>query len=247
MRREAVWILTGCLWTGVPVLGQSVAEGNLRFVSHTLSLDTLSEDDAPHKRVFDFQNAGKNEVVITQVLTGCGCTRADYTRNQIAPGEKGSVTLSFNPRHRPGEVNVRATVYTAEKGVNHTYVLSLSGHVTPTKDKWQAYRYRMGDLRLMRKDVSLSVAGKTATERIACANSGTEPLKVKFAQASLPKGLTVRTDPEVLPPGGEGDLVFTVQTDLLPKKSGTYFLLIEDNQLTPSQRAISVKIHTATE
>ena len=225
--------------------GQDAPTDGLRFRSGTLSVDTLSEDDAPVKRVFVFRNEGSTAAVITHVNTGCGCTEADYTKSKVTSGGEGQVTLTFNPKHRPGDVNVRATVYASEGGQTRSYVLSLSGMVTPTADRWHAYRYRMGNLRLMRKDISVPCSPQAVTERIACANSGTKQLTVRLVPMTVPKGVTVHTEPETIPPGGEADLVLTIMPEAMLKPA-RFSLLIDDNRITPSQRTLNVKIGTSS-
>lgn len=50
----------------------------------------------PVSTVFHFTNSGKQPLVISQVNTTCGCTVADYTREAVLPGKKGSVTVTYN-------------------------------------------------------------------------------------------------------------------------------------------------------
>ena len=224
---------------------QVAAADGLLFRSGTLSVDTLSEDDAPVKRAFVFRNEGRAAAVVTHVNTGCGCVEADYTRSAVAPGGEGQVTLTFKPKHRPGEVNARATVYVSEGGQVRSYVLSLSGMVTPTSDRWHAYRYRMGDLRLMRKEISVPCSRQTVTERIACANSGTKPLTVRLVPMTVPNGVTVHTEPAAIPPGGEADLVLTIMSEAM-QKPARFSLLLDDDSLTPSQRTLTIKVGTSS-
>ena len=87
----------------------------------------------------------------------------------------------------------------------------------------------MGHLRLTRKQVSFSRAGKTTIERIACANSGDHPLKLNALL--LPSCLKFYTEPAVLAPGQEGDLVITLDKAKLPSFHGKNFQIATTVQL----------------
>src|SRR5438874_12822689 len=45
---------------------------------------------------FKYENVGKTSVHFTSVHASCGCTAAQTQREQVAPGEKGEVTATFN-------------------------------------------------------------------------------------------------------------------------------------------------------
>lgn len=50
----------------------------------------------PHTVVFGFVNKGDKPLHIKKVEPSCGCTKASYTRGNIAPGERGEVTVVFD-------------------------------------------------------------------------------------------------------------------------------------------------------
>lgn len=45
---------------------------------------------------FKFTNTGKHNLVIYEVNTSCGCTVADYPRGEIAPGESGMISVTYD-------------------------------------------------------------------------------------------------------------------------------------------------------
>lgn len=45
---------------------------------------------------FNFKNAGKKPLILTNVSTSCGCTVADYTKESVLPGKSGYVKLTYN-------------------------------------------------------------------------------------------------------------------------------------------------------
>lgn len=47
---------------------------------------------------YTITNTGNQPLVLTNVTTSCACSVADWTRTPIAPGEKGTVSASFDAK-----------------------------------------------------------------------------------------------------------------------------------------------------
>ena len=45
---------------------------------------------------FSFTNTGDEPLLVADVVTSCGCTASDYTREPIAPGKTSKVKVTFN-------------------------------------------------------------------------------------------------------------------------------------------------------
>jgi len=45
---------------------------------------------------FEFTNEGSSPLVISQVKGSCGCTVTEYTKEPVAPGEKGKVKATYD-------------------------------------------------------------------------------------------------------------------------------------------------------
>ncbi len=83
---------------------------------------------------FRFRNSGDKPLFITEVVSSCGCTVADYPRDMIAAGEEGVVTARFDPEDYIGPVRKTVHITTnTQKSVNSTLI--FFGHViSPTAD-----------------------------------------------------------------------------------------------------------------
>ena len=58
--------------------------------------------EVPHKAKqiecsFDFTNDGSAPLVITKIVTSCTCTKADYPKKPVMPGQKGSIRIIYEP------------------------------------------------------------------------------------------------------------------------------------------------------
>lgn len=74
-----------------------------------LKLSTYSYDlgeivaDSIYHGVVTVINPGKSKLVINEVSTGCGCTKAFVDNNTIEPKDSSFLHFSFNPKGRQGE------------------------------------------------------------------------------------------------------------------------------------------------
>ena len=61
---------------------------------------------------FRFKNTGRGELYISEVLSSCGCTVADYPRHAVLPGESGEIKATFNSHGNTGFIHKEITVTT---------------------------------------------------------------------------------------------------------------------------------------
>lgn len=220
----------------------------LNFENKDLSVEGLSEDDTPATYRFIFRNVSNQPVTLTKVKTSCGCTVVKYSSCTIAPGEKSEVALTYHPMGQSGRIYNRAFVYTNLSDSYPTACLTLTGKVTPSTDLWRDYAHAMGSLRLRNTTVYFNDVPRklSPSERIECGNSGQTPLKLSVLNGMLPPYVKFRMEPEVLPAGGKGELVITVNGEQLPrdKEQIRFPLVIEGLNGAPSRRTLDVKINT---
>lgn len=66
--------------------------------------------DAPVTTTFTISNTGAEPLVISNAKGSCGCTVPEYPTEPIAPGEDGTITVSFDPKGKPGQQNKSVTI-----------------------------------------------------------------------------------------------------------------------------------------
>ena len=59
---------------------------------------------------FEFTNTGNSPLIIENASATCGCTVPDWTREPVAPGEKGQIAVQFNTTGKMGQQNPTVTV-----------------------------------------------------------------------------------------------------------------------------------------
>jgi len=78
---------------------------------------------------FIVKNTGTAPLVISHVLTTCGCAQPEWSSNPIEPGKIGYVIVSFDMVDRPGPFLKNITAFTNEKTLRH--VFTIKGDVIP--------------------------------------------------------------------------------------------------------------------
>ncbi len=77
---------------------------------------------------FKFTNSGDAPLIISNAKGSCGCTVPNWPRNPIAPGESGSIDVTFNSSGRSGKQN-KAITLTANTNPNRK-VINITSEVT---------------------------------------------------------------------------------------------------------------------
>jgi len=104
----------------------------INFEQNVIDYGTL-EQGADGNRVFTFTNTGKEPLILTNVRASCGCTTPKWTRNPVAPGEKGEIMVHYDT-NRMGNFHKTITVTSNAKTGNVT--LTIKGKIVP-KDQTQ--------------------------------------------------------------------------------------------------------------
>src|SRR5216684_3349167 len=81
---------------------------------------------------FKYENVGNTPIHFKSVHASCGCTTAQTQKDQVAPGEKGEITATFNIGDRTGLQVKTVTVQTDDPDPKRaTTVLTLKAEITP--------------------------------------------------------------------------------------------------------------------
>ncbi|MBD5205738.1 MAG: DUF1573 domain-containing protein [Bacteroidales bacterium] len=90
---------------------QAVAQ----FAETTYNFGKIAENGGPVTHEFEFTNAGDANLVIIDARADCGCTKPEFPAKPIAPGQKGKIKVTFNPRYQPVAFNKVVTLQTNGK------------------------------------------------------------------------------------------------------------------------------------
>ena len=79
----------------VLALSSCFSQPCIQFQDNLFDFDTVTMGHDADCR-FVFRNTGDVPLLVTNVVTSCGCTVAEWTKTPVLPGEKGYVNVSYN-------------------------------------------------------------------------------------------------------------------------------------------------------
>ena len=101
---------------GICSFASAQKQAEIKFDALTQDLGKFPESAPVQKCVFTFTNVGDAPLVINQAVASCGCTVPSYTKEPIAPGKKGTITVTYNGKGKfPGYFKKTVTVRTNAK------------------------------------------------------------------------------------------------------------------------------------
>lgn len=85
----------------------------------SVNLGTIIQGDTI-MHVYTFKNTGNMPLVLSNVNASCGCTTPSYSKEPVAPGNKGFITVKFNSKGKEGKLNKTVTAYANTKPSDNT-------------------------------------------------------------------------------------------------------------------------------
>lgn len=101
------------------------AEMEFNAVEHNFG--RISERGHKVSCTFRYTNTGEKPLIVTRVVTTCKCVDYDYSKKPVAPGETGTITISYNPKKQEGIFYKVIQIYGNTPEQRH--VLTVRGEV----------------------------------------------------------------------------------------------------------------------
>ena len=204
------------------VEAQSSISTQVNFDHLEWNFGDIAEDGGEVKHTFTFTNLSSKPLVVLEVTTGCGCTTSSYSRKPVLRGEKGEVTIVFNPMNLPGRFNKSASILTSAS--SQPITLKLEGNVIPRKKSVQEqFPFDLGSgvrLAFNHHDFAYVGRGEKVEQRIGIINTSSKDAALKL----IPKqrsGLLELVAPAVLRAGEQGELVVRYSIGASSTRYGT--------------------------
>ena len=104
-------------------------QADIKFDKLTHNFGKFAESNPVQKCTFTFTNVGDAPLIINQAVASCGCTIPEYTKAPIAPGQKGTIEVTYNGTGKiPGHFKKSITVRT--NGLTEMIRLYVEGDMT---------------------------------------------------------------------------------------------------------------------
>lgn len=201
-------LLTSFLLSGTAIPQEDTS---VTFNSVMHDFGDFGISDGPKTHTFTLTNNSDKPLVIQTVITSCGCTVPEWTREPILPGASGSIQVTYSNDQGPYPFDKMLSVYIT--GKSKPYILRVRGVVHQKKFTLEdTHPVVMGTLRLRSREMELGQIrqGTVKTDSVEVINTGRYPLFLK--PVSSHANLSVSASPFRLNPMEKGSLVFSVDT-----------------------------------
>lgn len=124
---KQVFLFLGTVLCAATMYAQT--SDNVMWKTKTYDFGNIAQGK-PMTAVFEFVNTGNKPIVISDLITSCGCTKGEYPQTPIAPGAKASVsaiynasnagafnktvTVKFNDNSEPSTLIIKGTVFASK-------------------------------------------------------------------------------------------------------------------------------------
>ncbi len=220
-------------------------KAEIKFESKEFDFGEIKEENGPVSTVFEFQNVGQLPLVLNGVTASCGCTTPTWTKEPVAPGQKGQVKATYSVVGRPGPF--RKTITVKSNASEATTQLIIKGTVIPKpKSVEEEYPVLLGDIRLKslitpKFDI---FKGESRTESIQFKNISKNNVKLYFV--NVPKHIVLESNPAVVKPGETGNIMVTYNTksieDWGDRVDNAYILVNDSKKSEDGKLTISANI-----
>lgn len=90
------------------ITAQAQAKIEFKDKDNTIDYGTVTKDGDTGLRSFEFKNTGNAPLIITNVISTCGCTVPSKPTEPIMPGKTGKIEVKYNMS--PGPIRKTITV-----------------------------------------------------------------------------------------------------------------------------------------
>lgn len=165
----------------------------------------------PVSCTFTFTNKGEKPAAIYNVVSTCGCTGVEWTKEPIHPGMTGKISVTYSNDEGPYPFDKSLTVYLSD--VKKPIILKLRG-ISHQKERplEEIYPVSYGPLALRDSRIKCGnlEQGGSKSEAVMVANLSGKPLQVWFE--NITEGLDIRITPNPIPARGTAEMSFTVKS-----------------------------------
>jgi hypothetical protein len=142
---------------------------------------------------FKYENVGNTPVHFKSVHASCGCTTAQTQNEQVAPGQKGEITATFNIGGRTG-TQVKTVTVQSDDPERSTIVLTLKAVITPLLEFQPTLVYWQNGEELKPKIITAKANKDAAIKKLDVASS-TPDFTAKVDAGSAPNEFRISVQP----------------------------------------------------
>ena len=130
--KRSLSIISALLLAGVCAFAQKDF-GNARFDSTVHDFGRVNTKDGAVSCTFNVTNTGDGPLNIFAVTTTCCCTNVTWTRKEIAPGQSGTIDVTYSNDEGPYPFDKTLNVYLSD--MDRPVILHVKGTAYTAKKK----------------------------------------------------------------------------------------------------------------
>lgn len=185
-----------------------------RFASNT-EMHNFGQVEWKHSATaqYTITNTGDQPLVLTEVEPDCACSVAQWTQTPIQPGEKGTISVTFDAEAL-GRFQKSVAIYTNAQP--HLVYLKFNGEVVQKiTDFTKAHPYLIGQIRIDKNNLDFPDMqhGEQSVMQISVVNLSDRPYEPVLMH--LPPYLQMEKEPNVLQKGEKGLITLTLDSEKL--------------------------------
>ena len=163
----------------------------------------------PVSCTFTITNVSDKPAVIYSVVSSCGCTDVNWTREPLMPGKKGKISVTYSNDEGPYPFDKTLTVYISD--VKKPVLLKVRGvSVEQPKPLEESYPVAFGPLAMKTSEFNCGniEQGEKKSESAMVANLSEKPIEISFTNSS--EHLDISIHPNPIPARSTAEMSFSV-------------------------------------
>ena len=171
---------------------------------------------------FTLKNTGNKPLVIYNVITSCGCTDVEWTREPIKAGQSGKISVTYSNDEGAYPFDKTLTTYVSE--VKNPILLKIRGtSVESPKPLKESYPISFGPFALKEGTIKCGnlEQGGQQSDAVLVANTSKKPIEISFKDVD--KNLSIKVSPNPIPAESYAEMTFTVTADRSVWGKNTYY------------------------
>ena len=220
--RQFILILAGVVCSALICTAEEKIGKNLSIDKVVHNFGDIIHKSGSVSCSFKVTNTGSEPAVIYNVVSTCGCTNVDWTREPIRPGQSGKISVTYSNDEGAYPFDKTLTTYTSDS--QKPILLKVRGvSIEKARPVNELYPTHFGAF-AMKESVNKCgnmEQGNQKTEAVMVANISAKPIKVTFADTD--KNLKISVSPNPIPAGGTAEMTYTITADRNIWGKNTYY------------------------
>lgn len=123
---NSLWIML--IFLSVSAFSQETDGARIEFKEDNYDFGEIEQGNKA-EHLFSFKNTGNIPLVISNILTTCGCTAPSWPKEPIPPGGSGVIKVIFNSTGKMGKQNKVITVFS--NSINQKDQVTIQANIIP--------------------------------------------------------------------------------------------------------------------